>query len=140
VTALFLLVAWGGGTLDRLTTSSAGDAMVVRVELADKAGIPATGYGPGGLNGHIGQRPHNWPQLLWLQLGVFSVPVFGVVALAVWRRQIPAATWLALLPLVVLTDEFVSVQQGHYMLAAILVAGCAGARPLRAISRPTARP
>ncbi len=98
----------------------------------------ATGYGAGALwKATHRVRPHNWPQVAILELGILAVVPLGLAGWALWTRRIPGAVALGLLPLAILTDEMVATPGGHYGLALILLATRQRARrPSRRAAQP----
>ena len=83
--------------------------------------VTLTGYGAGALfRATAAQRPHNWPQIVVLELGVLSVIPLGVLGWAIVTRRLPAVPLLASVPLALLSEEMMALPSGHYALAAVL--------------------
>lgn len=83
----------------------------------------ATGYGVGASVTATGRvRPHNWPQALALEMGVLALVPAAVLAWAAWTRRLPVWALLGMLPLALLTDEWVATPGGHYLAAVYVLA------------------
>lgn len=67
-------------------------------------------------------HPHTIPVLIVYELGILSLPIFGVVAWAFWKRHVPLTFSLVMLPLWLLTEEAWAVPAGHYLMALMLLA------------------
>lgn len=67
-------------------------------------------------------RPHTIPTLIVYEMGIFSLPIFGVIIWAFWRRKLPLKFALVLLPLWLVTEEQWSRPAAHYMLVLMAVA------------------
>lgn len=67
-------------------------------------------------------HPHTIPVLIVYELGILSLPIFGVVAWAFWKRKLPLTFGLVMLPLWLLTEETWAVPAGHYLMALMLLA------------------
>jgi hypothetical protein len=99
------------------------------------------GYGTGALwQATKAMRPHNWPQIIVLELGLLAVAPFGLAIWAAVTRRIPGEVLIGLAPLVFLTDEMVAAPGGHYGLALILLATLRVPTARRQPGQPTPQP
>jgi hypothetical protein len=113
-------------TDDRLGSAGVRTSLDDRWSLAQAGSVSLFGYGYDSYIQRTGRlRIHSVPLIAVYELGILSLPMFGILGWAIWKRKIPLAFVAAMVPLWLLTEEQWSGAAGHYTLAAMTAAAIA---------------